>query len=503
MTGPSDAAGESSIAASFRGRWRRAREVLREQGIRSLWFKILGELVYRRAVACARPLDAPALPPPPIAPDIDLGELPVDELDAYLELCPDADREEIRRRFAAGQRCFVARRAGRLIHVTWAAAGRARIDYLDRELKLAPGDVYIFGSFSAPEARRGGISRAVVEAVAARLRAEGNRRMLCIVMPENQAAMEAIPKWNQVPVGYLRTIRLGPWRWRFGDFGAAKRESVPENVYWSRALAHVEAGSHHLDAFLGRQKREAHLRLARDWGALRRDGRLLKTDCFEEAAGPDAFLAELRAEVGEAWGIDLSPAVVQRARLRHRRSSVRWAVADVRRLPFADGWFDTIVSTSTLDHFADPADLGRSLRELRRVLAPGGRLVVTLDNRQNVFDPLLRLAYRLGALPFFVGHSCSIAELRGELAAAGFEVGATTAILHNPRLVAVASVRFARWTRWRALGSAVERLLLAAQRLEHSSWRYRTGSFIAALAIRPIETPPLSAAVEEKVWQTS
>jgi ubiquinone/menaquinone biosynthesis C-methylase UbiE len=480
-------------ASSFRGRWQRAREVLRDSGPRSLWFKVLGELVYRRALMCARPLDAPTARAPQVPPGVELGELEVAELDAYLALCRDADRAAIRDRLTEGQRCFVARRDGRLLHVTWTATGHAWIDYLDRELRLAPGDVYVFGSFSAPEARRSGVSIAVVEAIATRLHAEGRRRMLCIVVPENRAAVAAIPSWNQVPVGYMRTIRLGSRRWHFGAFREPSQQASPDNVYWSRALEHLESRPHHLDSFLGRMKREAHLRLVREWGALRRDTRLLKTDCFEEAAGPDAFLAELCAEAGEVWGIDLSPAVVQRARQRSRPAAVRWAVGDVRLLPFADGRFDTIVSTSTLDHFADPADLGRSLCELRRVLAPGGRLVVTLDNRQNVFDPLLRLAFRLGAVPFFVGRSCSIGELRRELASAGFEVGATTAILHNPRLVAVASVRFARWTGWRALGAAVERLLVAAQRLEHSAWRYRTGSFIAALATRPAETPPLHA----------
>jgi len=494
MQAPTPADEASSRAGSnLRARWLRARDVLRQEGARSLWFKILGELVYRRAVMCARPLDVRAARAPELPPGVEFGELEVAELDAYLTLCHDADRVAIRVRLGEGQRCFVARRDGELLHVTWTATGHARIDYLDRELRLAAGDVYVFGSFSAPELRRSGVSSAVVEAIATRLHAEGQRRMLCIVVPENRAAVAAIPSWNQVPVGTLRTIRLGSRRWHFGAFPEPPQQVSPDNVYWSRALEHLESRPHHLDSFLGRMKREAHLRLVREWGALRRDTRLLKTDCFEEAAGPDAFLPELCAETGEVWGIDLSPAVVQRARRRCRPAAVRWAVGDVRLLPFVDGWFDTIVSTSTLDHFVDPADLGRSLRELHRVLAPGGRLVVTLDNRQNVFDPLLRLAFRLGAVPFFVGRSCSIAELRRELVSAGFEVGATTAILHNPR-----------WTGWRALAAAVERLLVAAQRLEHSAWRYRTGSFIAAAAIRPPEAPPAATPVAgEAPWQTS
>jgi SAM-dependent methyltransferase len=251
----------------------------------------------------------------------------------------------------------------------------------------------------------------------------------------------------------------------------------------------VESGPHYLDPFLGEMKRQAHLRLLREWGSLRPGGRLLKTDLFEEAVGPDAFLGDVCGEVGEAVGMDLSAAVVQRARTRAAGTPVRWTVADARALPFADACFSTLVSTSTLDHFVNPDDLGTSLRELRRVLQPGGHLVLTLDNRQNVFDPLMRLAGRLGWLPFYIGGSCNVRELRRELADAGFEVRETTAILHNPRLIAVGLVRLARLARVPALTVAVQRLLLAAQRLERTRWRYYTGSFIAAFAFRPLEPP--------------
>jgi hypothetical protein len=119
------------------------------------------------------------------------------------------------------------------------------------------------------------------------------------------------------------------------------------------------------------------------------------------------------------------------------------------------------------------------------VLAPGGRLMITLDNRQNIFDPLLRLANRLGWLPFFVGHSLTIRELQTILEAMGLQVIDTTAILHNPRLVAVGAKRLVNQIGWRPLIAFVERGLIAAQKLENTRWRYRTGSFIAALAIKP------------------
>lgn len=72
---------------------------------------------------------------------------------------------------------------------------------------------------------------------------------------------------------------------------------------------------------------------------------------------------------------------------------ISYAYCDLRALPYRDDLFDTIVSSSTLEHVgadnerygaavaraADPdAELRRALAELRRVLAPGGRMLVTV-----------------------------------------------------------------------------------------------------------------------------
>lgn len=72
---------------------------------------------------------------------------------------------------------------------------------------------------------------------------------------------------------------------------------------------------------------------------------------------------------------------------------ISYLYGDVRELPFRDGWFDTVVSLSTLEHVgmdnapygvgadaaSDPGEeAARAARELRRVVAPGGRILFSV-----------------------------------------------------------------------------------------------------------------------------
>ena len=254
---------------------------------------------------------------------------------------------------------------------------------------------------------------------------------------------------------------------------------------WDAAFRALSKRGHYLDAFLGDLKRRAYLNLIERWGGIPQAGRVLKTDLFEEAMGPDALLTELCSDDVCTIGIDVSPLGAQQARSNDAQARAHYLIGDSRHLPFADRSFALILSPSSLDHFLDPSDLGRSLLELKRVLQPGGRLIITLDNRQNVFDPLLRLAIRLGLVPYYIGRSYTIRELCQELERAGLEVQDTMAIIHHPRLVAVGLVGLANALGLPPITRVVQRALLAAQRLQGTRWQYRMGCFVAALAVRP------------------
>jgi SAM-dependent methyltransferase len=284
-------------------------------------------------------------------------------------------------------------------------------------------------------------------------------------------------------------IQRSRWQWNsYRVQSDAHPPGVPLIVrgsgYWDGVARTRADKPHYLDTFLGTLKRQAHLTLIERWGGIPATGRVLKTDLFEEAMGPDALLPHLASAAGVGVGMDVSTAIAQQAQDRDTASCVHYVAADVRHLPFANDAFALIISPSTLDHFSNPRDLGRSLCELARILEPGGRLIILLDNRQNIFDPLLRLVNWLGWTPYYLGRSYRVDELQAELEAAGFVVQETTAILHNPRLTAVALVALAKKLHWSPLTALIQRGLIAAQRLEQTRWCYYTGSFVAAKGVR-------------------
>ncbi|MCX4409197.1 MULTISPECIES: class I SAM-dependent methyltransferase [unclassified Streptomyces] len=134
-----------------------------------------------------------------------------------------------------------------------------------------------------------------------------------------------------------------------------------------------------------------------DWDAsIRRQG-----DALDRLIGQDnASVLDCSCGIGtqaiglalhghRVTGTDLSARAAARAvrEAAHRNVTLRTGVADMRRLPFPDGRFDTVVcADNALPHLLTDQDVHAALAEMRRVLRPAGLLLLST----RPYDDLLR-----------------------------------------------------------------------------------------------------------------
>lgn len=129
----------------------------------------------------------------------------------------------------------------------------------------------------------------------------------------------------------------------------------------------------------GEQMARAHLDTARralESLALQPGERALDVGCGVGWA--TRLMAEAVAGAqGMAAGLDLSPEMVARARVASREvENALFAVAEAAEIPWRDAYFHKALSVESFYYFPDqPA----ALRELRRVLLPGGRLAMVIS----------------------------------------------------------------------------------------------------------------------------
>jgi SAM-dependent methyltransferase len=100
-------------------------------------------------------------------------------------------------------------------------------------------------------------------------------------------------------------------------------------------------------------------------------------DCvLDVACGGGIVVCAFAPHVSHATGIDMTRAMLERARhlaAEKGIANVTWQEGDVAHLPYPDGAFTIVVTRFAMHHFPDPAAV---FREMVRVCAPGGRVVV-------------------------------------------------------------------------------------------------------------------------------
>jgi ubiquinone/menaquinone biosynthesis C-methylase UbiE len=154
-------------------------------------------------------------------------------------------------------------------------------------------------------------------------------------------------------------------------------------------------GSHVYDVVMVRLTRRLYQRVIADLAALRSPlGKVL-----DVGTGPGTLVRELARRFPglQVYGIDLSEDMIGLARAHTRREQleerVHFASGDVAHLPYPDQSFDVVVSTISMHHWSE---LEQPLRELYRVLRPGGRVWIydfRFVNAQTVEKALARTPF--------------------------------------------------------------------------------------------------------------
>jgi len=133
----------------------------------------------------------------------------------------------------------------------------------------------------------------------------------------------------------------------------------------------------------------------------------------------------LFTEIRPRWPFEIVASDVDFDLLASRRAEfpqVRWLVGDAQPLPFRDGSFGALFAGELVEHLPDPAP---ALQEFRRVLKPGGTLILTTPNRLR----LANLADR-SERPYSPDHLSELSydEVRTLLAQSGFVVTRATGL---------------------------------------------------------------------------
>jgi ubiquinone/menaquinone biosynthesis C-methylase UbiE len=199
--------------------------------------------------------------------------------------------------------------------------------------------------------------------------------------------------------------------------------SLRRTEWWREAFKrpYLECYAHRDDGAADRESKFVAKLLG-----LRADARLLDAGC-----GAGRHVRAFCRRGAKVVGVDFSKDLLDEAR---RRGKEPYVQADVRALPFRDAAFAHVVSLFTSFGYFDGDGDKRHLRELRRVLRPGGTFVIDFLNPGRVRHDLVRQGGVVKPVPIRhpVGHGPTVwiesvrlygrKDLEKLLSAAGFDV---------------------------------------------------------------------------------
>jgi ubiquinone/menaquinone biosynthesis C-methylase UbiE len=165
-----------------------------------------------------------------------------------------------------------------------------------------------------------------------------------------------------------------------------------------RAIEYFDSHAEHYDASQYRTGRRTFINSRHDRivSMLATLDQPASATVLDAGCGPGNLVLELAARYGHVCAMDASPRMVSLARSHAaRHANVSYHVGNIEALPFADGAFDLVCSAGVIEYLPR---VDEAVKEMRRVLRPGGLLVLSTTNAvapahwvRPVLEPVARV----------------------------------------------------------------------------------------------------------------
>jgi ribosomal protein S18 acetylase RimI-like enzyme len=223
MAKPTPSATADSADLS-RGRWApsRLRAILVREGAAGLLGRALERLGWGRVGLYVADIDevTRAAGAAASAASVEVVRLDAGHAPPYLAFRPGPKTAAaFAERLRAGHACFAVRRDDRIVAATWVAISPVWINHLRREFRPAPGEIYLFDSFTTARYRGQRLAAAIVAAVAALYSQCGYRWAVLVIAPYNRSSRRSYERSGFRRRAVVHTLARGPVR--TADFGGA------------------------------------------------------------------------------------------------------------------------------------------------------------------------------------------------------------------------------------------------------------------------------------------
>jgi ubiquinone/menaquinone biosynthesis C-methylase UbiE len=159
-----------------------------------------------------------------------------------------------------------------------------------------------------------------------------------------------------------------------------------------------------------------------DWLDPKEGERILDVAC-----GGGTLSLKIAERGCEVSGIDMSEAAIEHAkRLAEGEKIVcEFEIGSAEDLPYADGYFDKVICSSSLEHFKDDI---KALKEMHRVLNPNGSVVLSTDSFNYPIEDELKEMHR--NIAYVVNYYTS-EKLKERFEISGFEICRSEYLLNS------------------------------------------------------------------------